>query len=34
MMITFILLVLGTLIGIGVFWIIALILAEIQDMDR
>jgi len=34
MIVTFILLVLGTLIGIGVFWIIALILAEIQDMDR
>lgn len=34
MIVTFILLALGTLIGIGVFWILALILAEIQDMDR
>jgi len=34
MIVTFLLLTLGALIGIGVFWIIALILAEIQDVDR
>jgi len=34
MIATFLLLFLGTLIGLGVFWIIALILAEIQDADR
>jgi hypothetical protein len=34
MIVTFLLLTLGALIGIGVFWIIALILVEIQDSDR
>jgi hypothetical protein len=34
MIATFLLLFLGTLIGLGVFWVIALILAEIQDSDR
>ena len=34
MIATVLLLALGTLIGIGVFWIIALILAEIQETDR
>ena len=34
MIATILLLTLGTIIGLGVFWIIALILAEIQDMDR
>ena len=34
MIATILLLALGTIIGLGVFWIIALILAEIQDMDR
>jgi hypothetical protein len=34
MIATVLLLALGTLIGLGVFWIIAIILAEIQDTDR
>jgi len=34
MIVTFLLLTLGALIGFGVFWIIALILVEIQDVDR
>jgi hypothetical protein len=34
MIVTTLLLALGTLIGLGVFWIIAIILAEIQDTDR
>jgi hypothetical protein len=34
MIVTFLLLFLGTLIGLGVFWIIDIILAEIQDTDK
>ena len=34
MIATILLLALGTIIGLGVFWIIAIILAEIQDTDR
>ena len=33
MIITFLLLTLGALIGIGVLWIIAVILAEMQNYD-